>query len=251
MRTRTAARVAGEVGLAALLYLVYRAGRLLATGHEAIAREHARRLHELEQSLGLPSEADLQRLLPSPDLFHAANVYYVSAHFPITIAFLVAGLLFRPHVEYAWARNLLVVQTALALVLHIALPLAPPRMFPSLGFTDTMTVYGPSAYEGATATLANQYAAMPSLHVGWAVLIAVVVTRTGPRWLAVLAGAHAGLTVFVVVITANHWWLDGAIGAALLLMALLLFPEPGRHQLAVPRPARAPARAEPIADGRS
>ncbi len=60
------------------------------------------------------------------------------------------------------------------------MPLAPPRMLSSLGFLDTMAVFGPSAYGGSTATIANQFAAMPSLHVGWALLIAVVVVRTAP-----------------------------------------------------------------------
>jgi hypothetical protein len=66
-----------------------------------------------------------------------------------------------------------------------------------------MSRYGPSAYDGAAGAVANQYAAMPSLHSGWAVLLAVIVLRTGPRWLAVLAASHAAIATAVVVVTAN------------------------------------------------
>ena len=136
-----------------------------------------------------------------------------------------------PRSEYLWARRLLVVLTLLGLVAHILFPLAPPRMFPRWGFLDTMTAYGPSAYDGTSGALVNQYAAMPSLHIGWAVLIAVVVCRTGPTSLAVLACLHALTTVAVVTVTANHWLLDGLVAVALLGVALLVVPRPsGHHQ---------------------
>lgn len=151
-----------------------------------------------------------------------ANVYYTGVHFPLMVAFRLWGFVCRPRAEYRWARNLLAAQTAMALVIHVVFPLAPPRMFAQWGFVDTMTTYGPSPYEGASADLANQFAAMPSLHVGWAALIAFVVVRTGPRVLAVPAVAHACLTVAVVVVTANHWWLDAVVGIVLLIPAARL-----------------------------
>ena len=124
------------------------------------------------------------------------------------------------------------VLTLLGLVAHIVFPLAPPRMFPRWGFLDTMTTYGPSAYDGASGALVNQYAAMPSLHIGWAVLIAVVVCRTGPRPVAYLACLHALTTIAVVIVTANHWLLDGVVALALLGVALLVVPRPAEtsHQ---------------------
>ena len=101
-------------------------------------------------------------------------------------------------------------------------------MFPQWGFVDTMSIYGPSPYDGASAAVANQFAAMPSLHIGWALLIAVVVHRTGPRWLAWVASLHVGVTVFIVIITANHWWVDGVVAALLLAASVALFPGPSR-----------------------
>jgi hypothetical protein len=99
-------------------------------------------------------------------------------------------------------------------------------MMSRLGFVDTMATIGPSAYEGSAATIANQFAAMPSLHVGWALLLAVVVIRTTTtrwRWLTLL---HPAITTLVVVVTANHYWLDAVVAAVLLAMTLAMNPRP-------------------------
>jgi hypothetical protein len=216
----------GELALIAALYGLYRLGRVLARGQDAVAHDNAVDVHHLERFLLLPSEASLQGLVPSDTLLHLANLYYVSAHFPSIIAFLVWGYLVRPRAEYQWARNLLISLTGAALVVHVVYPLAPPRMFPQWGFTDTMATLGPNAYAGASGDLANQFAAMPSLHVGWAALIAYVVARTGPRWLALLAAAHVLVTFLVVVVTANHYWVDGVVALLLLGAAGLVLRPP-------------------------
>jgi hypothetical protein len=221
----TVLRAVLELVLVAVLFELYRFGRLLARGQEAAAFENAVHVHHVERLLHLPSEATLQGLVPS-GLLHLANVYYVSVHFPVMVAFLVWGYLFRPRPEYLWARNLVIALTGTALVVHIVYPLAPPRMFPQWGFVDTMAAFGPDAYAGASGDLANQFAAMPSLHVGWAVLIAYVLHRTGPRWLAWVATAHALATVVVVVVTANHYWLDGVVAVLLLAVAVAVLPPP-------------------------
>lgn len=233
-----------EIILIALLYAGYRAGRLLVAGHEAVAMDHAELVHRFERAIHLPSEAWLQSAVHSEWLLRLANTYYVSVHFPALIGFLVVGLLLRPRAEYVWARNLLVVQTALALIVHVLFPLAPPRMFPGWGFTDTMTILGPSAYEGVGASVANQFAAMPSLHIGWSVLFALVVVRTGPRWLGVLAVTHSLVTTAVVIVTANHWIVDGLASVGLLGIALLVFPSPERTRSPLPwLLARVPRRS--------
>ncbi len=228
-------RAALELALLAALWVVYDAGRMIMLGQEPEAREHAQLVRDLERFLHLPSEAAIQGALHGlPRAYELANTWYVSMHFPVTIAFLVFGFAFRPREQYLWARNLLIVQTLLALVVHLVFPLAPPRMFHEWGFVDTMARYGPNAYSGASGAVANQFAAMPSLHVGWALLIAVVLARTGPRWLAVVGALYCATTAAVVVVTANHWWLDGAVAAALLGVGLVLFPEPGRTRLRLP-----------------
>ncbi len=227
----TVLRALLELALVLVVFELYRAGRLLARGESAAAYEHALQVHHLERALHLPSEAWVQSLVPWESVLHAANVYYFSVHFPTMIAFLVWGYLFRPRAEYRWARNLVIALTSIALVVHIVFPLAPPRMFPQWGFVDTMAAYGPNAYSGASGAMANQFAAMPSLHIGWAALIAYVIHRTGPRWLAWIATGHMLLTVLVVVVTANHYWIDGLVALLLLAGVVLVMrhPGPGRN----------------------
>ena len=216
-----------EVLLLVTLFVAYRMGRLAIAGHDDLAVANAWHVWDVERLLHLPDEETVQDwALQWPDFLKAANWYYVGVHFPITLAFLAWGWLRRPPAEYRWARRLIITLTGFALVLHIAMPLAPPRMLSSLGFLDTMAAFGPSAYSGDAATVANQFAAMPSLHVGWALLIAVVVIRTSKtpwRWGII---AHPVLTVVVVVVTATHYWVDAVVAALLLGLVLLVTPRP-------------------------
>ena len=132
-------------------------------------------------------------LLHSVRLAELANTYYAVVHFPATVGFLVWMFLRRP-AHYFWVRRALILLTAAALVVHVVFPLAPPRMRPDLGFVDTGALFGPNVYgppEGGS--IANQFAAMPSLHIGWAVLVAlglIVATRSRWRWLWLAAPDH-------------------------------------------------------------
>jgi hypothetical protein len=143
-------------------------------------------------------------------------------HFPATAAFLIWLYLRRPG-DYLWVRRTLALLTASGLLVHLAIPVAPPRMLSALGFIDTAAVYGPAVYGPPNQnTLADQYAAMPSLHIGWAVMVAIGIiatTRTRWRWLAVL---HPAATTLVVIGTANHFWLDGMVALGLLAASLIV-----------------------------
>ena len=101
------------------------------------------------------------------------------------------------------------------LVVQLAFPLAPPRMLRLSGFVDTASLFGPDPYALGIAKAANELAAMPSMHVGWALLIAMaVISVSSSRWRwAILA--HPLITTGVVVVTANHYWTDVIAGAAL------------------------------------
>ena len=219
-----------ETVLLTALFLVYRFGRAMIAGHVNAAMINAGGVWEVERLLRFPNELVFQQwALRWPDLVEAANWYYVGVHFPLTALFLAWGYLRRPPNEYRWARRLIITMTGLALLIHTAMPLAPPRMMSRLGFVDTMATIGPSAYEGGAATVANQFAAMPSLHVGWALLLSVVVIRTTKlrwRWLTL---AHPAITTLVVVVTANHYWLDALVAAALLAVTLAINPRPRPH----------------------
>ncbi|MER5307483.1 phosphatase PAP2 family protein [Streptomyces sp. NPDC002773] len=227
-----------ELALVTALFLVYKFGRLFANGHETRAFRNADRVWDAERAVHLPGEGTIQQLLLHGEpLVRAANTYYAAVHFPATLAFLVWLYLRRP-AHYVWSRRVLALLTAAALAVHLLMPLAPPRMLAASGLVDTARVYGPSVY-GATPetdSMANQFAAMPSLHFGWALMVAIgLIAATRSRW-RVLWLLHPLLTLFVIVGTANHYWFDALAAAALLGLALLAVRAPGHRTAPPPTP---------------
>ena len=113
--------------------------------------------------------------------------------------------------------------TFAALAIHVLFPLAPPRWFPDMGFVDTLQTYGPRIYDNATVSdTANQIAAMPSLHVGWALIGAWgLVVASGKPWRWVVA-IHPSAMIVVVIVTANHWWLDAVVAGVLVAAVIAL-----------------------------
>lgn len=241
-----------ELLLVAGLFLVYKFGRLLAGGHTTEAFRNAHDVWGWERALGLPDEGSVQSVLLHDDtLVHIANVYYATVHFPATAAFLVWLYLRRPG-HYTGARRALATLTAAALLLHLAFPLAPPRMLDGAHLLDTGQVYGPTVYSATPATdsLANQFAAMPSLHFGWALMVAVgliAATRSRLRWLWLL---HPLVTLVVIVGTANHYWLDAIVAGALLAGVLAVIRLPQRTATtAERRPGALVPAEEPVLVG--
>lgn len=215
-----------EVVVVLTLFQLYRFARLLSADEELTARANADSVLDLQRRLGWPSELGTQQwALQLDGLAQAANLYYLAFHFPVVIGLLV-WLFVRQARHYRWVRDLLVALTFASLVIHLAMPLAPPRMLP--GFVDTGVVHDMSAYAGAVGQTANQIAAMPSLHVAWAAIAAlavVTVLRTRWRWLVLL---HPVLTIAVVVVTANHYWIDAVVALLLLALAALVVRRPVR-----------------------
>ncbi|MFJ1736714.1 phosphatase PAP2 family protein [Streptomyces sp. NPDC088254] len=233
-----------ELLLVAGLFLVYKLGRRLSAGHTGEAFRDAHHVWGVERWLRLPGEGGVQSLLLHGDtVVRVANAYYATVHFPATAAFLIWLYLRRP-AHYVWARRVLAAVTAAALALHLAFPLAPPRMLAATGLVDTARVYGPSVYgPPQTDHLSNQFAAMPSLHFGWALMVAVglvVATRSRLRWLWLL---HPLVTLLVIVGTANHYWLDALVAAALLGLALAVVRAPRRGTVGTPAGRGAPRLA--------
>ncbi|MEW2372063.1 phosphatase PAP2 family protein [Streptomyces sp. NPDC006656] len=242
-------RLIRELLLVAGLFAVYKAGRMLSTGRTEEAQHNAARVWDAERALHLPGEGAVQRvLLHSDAAVHAANTYYAAVHFPATVLFLVWLYLRRPG-HYLWTRRVLAVLTGAALVLHLSFPLAPPRMLAAAHLVDTGQVYGPTVYQAAPAadTMANQFAAMPSLHFGWALMLALgMIAATRSRWRALWL-LHPLATLLVVVGTANHYWADALVATLLLGAALLLVPRPTPAAPAAPPGARLPSRATGVA----
>jgi hypothetical protein len=222
---RTRPRAVVEIVLLLGLFTFYKFVRAIAADRDAVAFHHGNQIWDAERWLHLPSESTVQALLlHSHDLARGANMYYAYVHFPATIAFLVWLYVSRP-ARYVIARRTLVLLTSAALVIHLAYPLAPPRLVTDLGLVDLAAKVGPAVYNsaGAQATV-NQFAAMPSLHAGWATLVALEVIRSAStrwRWLIV---AHPVVTVIVIVGTANHYWLDIVVALALLGAAMVVAP---------------------------
>lgn len=209
-----------ELLVVGALIVAYRYGRL-AIGHSsAAAFDNASDLIGWERALRLPNELAVQQVLLSSEwVTRVANVYYFAVHFPLTAAFLI-WLFVRARDQYARIRTSMAILTGMALVIHAAFPLAPARMLDGLGFVDTAQMYGPTVYSQAPEAdgVANQFAAMPSLHFGWAVVVAmgiIRVSRSPLRWLWV---AHPVITLLVIVGTGNHYWMDAAVAGGLILL---------------------------------
>jgi membrane-associated phospholipid phosphatase len=235
-----------ELPLVVALYLAYKFGRRAANGQISDAYDNAERVWNLERTLRLPSEARVQDLLMhSETLIRGINVYYATVHFPAMIVFLVWMYWRRPG-HYLWVRWVLTWLTGAALVLHLLIPLAPPRLFRATRMVDTGELFGPAVYDKPEPdSMANQFAAMPSLHVGWAVFIAlalIVATRSRLRWLWLL---HPLITLVAVVSTAHHYWMDGIVACALLAVILAVLRPPRVR----PAPAELPAEAVAPAPG--
>jgi hypothetical protein len=204
-----------ETAIVLALYSLWQEGGSLADNHVAGAVSHARWVWSAERLMNLPNEVKVQGLVLShPHLVEALNGFYDIVHVPALIGFLL-WLYFRHRAQYARWRTIGAILTGACLLIQM-IPVAPPRLMTDLGFVDTAMRYKESVYAPGGIGDATQLAAMPSVHVAWAVFIAVAViavSKSRWRWLVVL---HPAATVFAVVATANHWWLDGIVAAALL-----------------------------------
>jgi PAP2 superfamily protein len=206
---------AREAGVIVGLYVLWQLllDRLVTQVVGAVAR--GQWIWDLERTVHLPSEASFQRLvLPHPLLVQASNGYYSGLHFPAMIGCLI-WIFARHRDRYPWMRRNLILVTAIAAFVQ-AVPVAPPRLISGLGMVDTGVLYHQSDYGPNGLHDPGQLISMPSVHVAWAVLVALAVvlaSRSAWRWLVVL---HPILTMLVVVDTANHFWLDGIVAAAIL-----------------------------------
>ncbi len=198
-----------------------------------------------QQAVQLPSEVWVQSwVLPYPDLVRFLNLYYMSLHLTSMALFLV-WMWWRYREHYPRARTLVAVTTLLCMLIQF-IPVAPPRMFPELGFVDTAQLYGQSVYGWGGSSVGSQLAAMPSVHVAWAVILAWFAWRVMSGPIRYLIWFHALMTIFVVVATANHWWMDGIVAVG--LMGLVILGQglwSGWREDHSPAPA---ARLEPLDD---
>ncbi len=235
----------------AWLCWVYDAVTNLAPLRLGAALEHGREILGTERSLGIAPEHALDRWLASHHtLGVVVSYYYDNAHFIVTLG-LLGWLWWRRADIFRPLRTSLVLINALGFLVFWRYPVAPPRMLG--GFTDIVAsshALG-SWHTGALASDANQLAAMPSLHIAWALWCTVAVWRmTSRAALRALAVAYPFLTGFAVLATGNHYLFDiigGALLAALSFALVAIVPRIWRRARGAAPPAAVPARATPLA----
>jgi hypothetical protein len=246
---------ARELALVVLAALAYIGVRAVTRGSTADAVANGRRVLDLERTLGIAWEHTAQTSIVGSDaLVTLANWVYIWGHWPLIV---VAGtvMFVRRRDSYLLLRRAMMVSGALGFAFFALLPVAPPRLMP-LALVDTVAERSESYRALQPPALTNPYAALPSLHFGWNLLIGIVLFATfttfAVRLFAVVMPAAMGVSV---VVTANHYVLDVLVGGLLVLLALavassipatLAAPHavssvrdrpPGRQ-----RPGRAPAR---------
>ena len=245
---RLGRRLVVELLMMGGVFAIYRQIRFLTRNDTDAAMDNAERVVDFERQFHFFSERTVQDLVMHSHTFVAfLNRYYVTVHFPLTVAFLL-WVFFRHHSAYRRIRNTFVSVTVAALAIHVAFPLAPPRMLPDAGFVDTLQRFGPRIYSTDTSeSVANQFAAMPSLHFGWAFIVAgaYVSIRRTRRSLWVML--HPAITLLAIVATANHYWLDAAVAGVLVVAVAALLSVRRERQLEVP-PSRTSRVARPLVD---
>ncbi|MDW6062617.1 phosphatase PAP2 family protein [Streptomyces sp. FXJ1.4098] len=221
-----------ELPLIAVVYAAYSAGRLLARGDVSTAVDHGLGILHLEQRLNIDFETPLNNIFTAHKLIGIpADFAYASLHYVVTPVILAWVWKRRRAADYRLLRTWLLVSTLIGLIGFTLMPTCPPRLLDAgHGFVDTMAQYSSYGWWGGEASaprglggLTNQYAAMPSLHVGWALWCGVVLWRHGrSAWIKALGVAYPLGIALVVMGTANHYFLDAVAGAAVMGLGLLL-----------------------------
>jgi PAP2 superfamily protein len=211
-----------EIAIIGFCYWLYSEIRNLVPEQQTIALRHGRSVQHLQDALHLNFERSLNSFVADHEpLAQVMNYYYATLHFIITIGVLI--WLFRVHPRiYRGARTVLFATSLIALAGFYLYPLAPPRLLPQYGYVDTLKVFHTwgSLADPKVAEHSNQFAAMPSLHIGWSVWCGVAIFLCARRWWVRLLGAlYPICTMLVIVGTANHFIIDAIAGLAVFLAA--------------------------------
>jgi membrane-associated phospholipid phosphatase len=204
-----------QLGIFVLADLCYETVRGIAESNQAVPFQNARSIVTTEKTLHIFVEQSVQTwAMGHRFIIDFANFMYVNSHFVITTSALV-WLYLRHNHRFYFVRNMFVVAMGLALIGYLLVPTAPPRFFPELGFVDTLSYYVNVKHDSGLVTLFfNPYAAVPSMHVAFSLLIAVPALLIVRRTLFKALWALYPLVVtFVVVVTGNHWLMDAIAGA--------------------------------------
>jgi hypothetical protein len=224
---RRALPAGGRDALRQLIILVtafalYDIVRIVSRGREVVALGHSQSVIDAEKALRIYWEPAMQRaILDDRLVVESLNWFYARVHVPAIFFTLVLIYLYR---NESWRRfrNAFLIMDAIGLAIFVFIPLAPPRLVPGSGMIDTKFLYaGESLQGGVMSFVTNPYAAMPSLHFGYALFTAVALWTLWPSRLArVVAIAYPVAVLASIVLTGNHYFLDALAGAAVLAVAL-------------------------------
>lgn len=219
-RLPLAADLLVQVGLVFTCGLLYFAVRGVTEGSTNTAVENGYQILRMESVIGVAIEETAQNLvLSSHALTTFTNWVYIWGHWPVIIATLV-WLYRTSRRDYVLLRNAMFVSGAIGLVIFALYPVAPPRHLPDM-FVDTVTELSRSYRVLQPPHLINEYAALPSLHVGWNLLVGIFLVRVGRNQIVRTLGVVSPiLMVIAVVATANHYVVDGIVGSTVALVGL-------------------------------
>jgi hypothetical protein len=222
-RARKVVQGSRESGIVVFAIFMYFLIRGLMTTSVDRAFAHAYDLVDLEQALGIAWEADLQQWASGhPWLASAMNSIYIYGHWPV-IAGTLGWLLWKRGDQFRVFRNAMVISGLIGFVFFVMYPMAPPRFLTDLGFVDTVMRDTSSYRVLQPPAFTNQYAAMPSLHVGWNLLMGVAIFLNARHWAWRAFAVAMPLAMYAAtILTANHFVLDGVVGAAVALTGLAI-----------------------------
>jgi membrane-associated phospholipid phosphatase len=215
---------ARQIAILVSVDLAYTFVRGVVDSERALAFANGREVIDFEQATHTFFEPSLQTFfLPAQWVIDFANQVYLNAQFSIAIGFLLWLYLFRNE-SYYFVRNMFVVAMGIALVGYVAYPTAPPRMFPQHGFVDTLNAYSDVGHDSSLAKIfINPYAAVPSMHCAFAMMIGGTGVILCRHWYSkAFWGFWPLLVAWVTIVTANHYWVDAALGWLVALSAALI-----------------------------
>lgn len=210
-----------EVGIIVLAAYIYFFVRGLIHAREPEAMDNARWLVSQEKALGIFHELRFQEMILNRQwLVDLANAVYIYGHWPVVVGTLF--WLFLKHRQmFPVYRTALLVSGAMGIVFFVLYPMAPPRLVGELGFVNTVTLHSEAYRVLQPPSLTNQFAAIPSLHVGWNLLMGIAIVSFSTNRLLKVFGVSMPIAMYVAtIVTANHYFLDGVLGSALALIGL-------------------------------
>ena len=205
-----------EITLVLVIYAVYSLTQDALPDREFLAFRNTYNVIDFETRLKIFWELNIQSwFLRSDFLVQLVNALYTLLFFPVLISF---GIWAYQHhrQQYSIARNAILISAVIGFPGFAFYPMAPPRLLPNLGFVDTLATFMNLKTSSMPSSMVNQYAAMPSLHMAWALLVGITTIRIAKTWWLKLAGILLPLLMLVTIVaTANHFILDAIVGAAL------------------------------------